>query len=70
MKRLLAVAVLSFFVVGCSGVPHIVVRQYQDSVGNGYLKYLEADEVLDANSKRIRRQAVESMEKLLVEAGV
>lgn len=71
MRKLLAVAVLSlsFISVGCSGVPYAVIRLYQDSVGQGYLKYLEKDATLDANSKRIRRQAVDSMEKRLKEAG-
>ncbi len=71
MKRLLTVVVLSlsFIAVGCSGVPYPVMRLYQDSVGKGYVKYLEADQTLDADSKRIRKQAVESMEKRLKEAG-
>lgn len=72
MRKLLAVAVLSlsFIAVGCSGVPHIVVRQYHNSVGRAFIEYLGADESLDENRRRIRRQAYDSMEKRLKEAGV
>ena len=73
MKKFLAVMLLSlsFICAGCGeGVPYPVMRLYQDSVGAGYLKYLEADGSLDEDRKRIRRQAVESMEKRLKEAGV
>lgn len=70
MKKLLAVAVLSlsFVMVGCSGVPYPVMRLYQDSVGQGYLKYLEEHEP-DAERRRKRSQPVHSMEKRLKEAG-
>ena len=66
MRTLLAVsACILIFCSACKSVPLEVVKKYHGSVGKGYVTYLEADTSLDANSKRIRRQAYDSMGRLI-----
>ncbi|KKN10025.1 hypothetical protein LCGC14_1040800 [marine sediment metagenome] len=68
MRILLAAsAALLIFCSACKSVPLITVYKYHKSVGGQFVKYLEADTSLDANSKRIRRQAYDSMDRLMIQ---
>ena len=68
MRTMLAAsAALLIFCSACKTVPLLTVKKYHGSVGKGYVTYLDADDSLDANSKRIRRQAYESMDRLIKE---
>lgn len=69
LKIVIAGAILSLSAVGCRSIPYSTVKLYHDSVGAAYVRYLENDQSLDADSKRIRRQTYDSMERTLAKMG-
>lgn len=70
MRKVVLVLTVSILAcVGCQSVPYNLVKDYHDSVGSAYLRYLEADTTLDADSKRIRRTPVERMDVVLKKMG-
>lgn len=70
MRRSIAIALLAgglFVLAGCCPLAR-PARTFLDTVGVEYLDYVDADEALTADDKRIRRQHVGSFARAVLEA--
>ncbi len=69
MRSLMIVGVLAAVsLAGCGKIPVPTIRAYHDAVGKPFVRYMEADATLTADQKRIRKQTVDSFERLLQQA--
>ena len=67
MKRILAILVICLFCFGCSINAEFVkgVDEYSTVILPEYKDYVDKDDTLSEDSKRIRKQTADSFQKLI-----
>ena len=65
---LTVVVAAASLLAGCKGVPVPTCRAYYNATGPALTRYVQADDSLDEDQKRVRLQAVESFGRVLDEA--